>query len=149
MSPLEVKNQATEFLSCFYHRQVRWDVDVTAVPFDHGRAIHGLTGNARDPSIQYRFLRFRFPFVRFEWNIESPYHTVNTLLTRNIVNESVLVRFSWKAWTKNYAASALIAAPWEAKTGQRRAETPISKFRHQSFPHPFSGVSGTGKIPTS
>ena len=59
---------------------VKWRVDVTAVPFRRARAIYGLTPKSRNEAIQYRFLRFRFPFVRFEWHVETPYHTVAALL---------------------------------------------------------------------
>ncbi len=82
---------------------VKWKVDVTAVPFRQARAIHGLTPNSRNEAIQYRFLRFRFPFVRFEWHVETPYHTVDALL--HGIGGPIEVRFLWKAWTRNFAAS--------------------------------------------
>jgi len=47
---------------------VKWKVDVTAVPFRRARAIYGLTPKSR------------IPFVRFEWHVETPYHTVDALL---------------------------------------------------------------------
>jgi hypothetical protein len=78
-------------------------VDVKAVPFHQAKAIHGLTPNSRNEAIQYRFLRFRFPFVRFEWHVETPYHTVDALL--HGVGGPIEVRFLWKAWTRNFAAS--------------------------------------------
>ena len=78
-------------------------MDVEAGPFRQARAIHGLTPNSRNEAIQYRFLRFRFPFVRFEWHVETPYHTVGALLDGG--GAPIKVRFLWKDWTRNFAAS--------------------------------------------
>jgi len=118
--------QATEFLSCFANSDgmsarcsekepltllsiVIWDVNVDAVPFGQARAIYGMTENARVRTVSYRFLRFRFPFVQFEWHVQTPYHKVNALLANNQIGtgqaQGIKVKFFWKAWTKNYAAS--------------------------------------------
>ena len=82
-----------------------WDVDVTQVPYHQAQSIYGLTDNARNTAIQYRFQRFRFPFVHFEWHVETPYHTVSQLIYNHRLDQSITVKFIWKAWTKNYAAS--------------------------------------------
>ena len=82
-----------------------WGVDVTQVPYHQAQSIFGLTDNARNPAIQYRFQRFRFPFVHFEWHIETPYHTVSQLIQNHRLDQTITVKFIWKAWTKNYAAS--------------------------------------------
>jgi hypothetical protein len=110
----DIQVQATEFLSsfseeagrnlyrtiCTAHFMVssaaRWEVGVGELPKGQGQVLHGLTDNDRSPNVTYRFLRFRFPFVRFEWHIETPY---SELQFRG-QTKPVQVKYMWKAWTR-------------------------------------------------
>lgn len=58
---------------------------------------------ARDERIVRRFSSFRFPFVRFEWHIETPYYVWQNMKKDTTAEIKVL----WKAWTRDTAASGV------------------------------------------
>ena len=116
--PEEIRDQAAEFLSSFsdnngtsqdiiYQAPVpplcslaTWKVDVGTLPFRQGQLLKGVTENARDEAVGRRFLRFRFPLVRFEWHVETPYSVLK-------INgkEAVEMKLMWKAWSRSYSSS--------------------------------------------
>ena len=60
----------------------------------------GMTPGARDEAVGRRFLRFRFPLVRFEWQVETPHATLRTNW-----KEAVEIKLMWKAWSRSYASA--------------------------------------------
>lgn len=70
------------------------------LPQQAGQAIYGLTFNARNPSIVARFVRFRFPFVRFEWNVQTPYYKL-----QGLTEGTAQVETLWRTWARGGAAS--------------------------------------------
>ncbi|KAJ7883124.1 hypothetical protein B0H13DRAFT_923531 [Mycena leptocephala] len=107
-SAVDYRFQAIEFLSCFRNGDVEWDVNVTALPSIQRHAIYGSTDNARQKGVDWRFQRFRFPYVHFEWHLQTPYSEVNARISQG-GNRPIPIKFLWKAWTRNQAASAVIA----------------------------------------
>ncbi|KAJ7862633.1 hypothetical protein B0H14DRAFT_496065 [Mycena olivaceomarginata] len=106
---MEYVDQAAEFFSCFRDYEVEWDLKVEGLPFSERKAIYGSTPNARRKEVDWRFQRFRFPHVRFEWHVETRYSEVAALIRRGKLDDETTIKFSWTAWTRNYAASAVIA----------------------------------------
>jgi len=105
LDPQEIRVQAEDFLSSFSKIDAIWEVDVKTLPNNQGRLIHGLTEFDRRTDVVWRFLRFRFPFVRFEWHIETPY----SVLATSDNTKPLQIRLLWKAWTNGSSASALVA----------------------------------------
>ncbi|KAJ6615253.1 hypothetical protein B0H10DRAFT_81267 [Mycena sp. CBHHK59/15] len=66
--------QAATFLSAFAHQRVEWMIHTEGLPHNIHSMLAGTTANARNPLASYRFLRFRFPLVDFEWHVQTPYH---------------------------------------------------------------------------
>ncbi|TFK32763.1 hypothetical protein BDQ12DRAFT_670822 [Crucibulum laeve] len=99
--------QASQFLSAFSEEKSTWEIDVKNIPDRQGKVIYGVSKNSRDTAIVGRFLRFRFPLVKFEWHIESPYSEVNKLLARS--KQDVQIEFLWKAWARGGASPNLVA----------------------------------------
>jgi hypothetical protein len=102
------------------------------------KKIDGMTPNARNQTtIQYRFQRFRFPFVEFEWHVVSPHHQFKALLVNKMVNQPMTVKFLWKAWAKGYAASAVIAVGSSTDTlvlcAQPNSESIVPVIRARDF----------------
>jgi hypothetical protein len=85
---------------------VEWDVNVAALPSIQRHAIYGSTDNARRKGVEWRFQRFRFPYVHFEWHLQTPYSEVNARISRG-ANRPIPIKFLWKAWTRNQAASGV------------------------------------------
>lgn len=78
-----------------------------------------MTPRARDESVIWRFLRFRFPLVRFEWQVETPHAALNALITRE--KETVEIKLMWKAWARSPVSSGgFITFAWNCllKTGR-------------------------------
>ena len=118
--PEEIQDQAAEFLSSFSDNNgtsqdiilstvfpslmlcsiATWKVDVGTLPFRQGQLLKGLTENARDEAVGRRFLRFRFPLVRFEWQVETPYSVLKLS-----GKEPAEIKVMWKAWTRSYSSS--------------------------------------------
>jgi len=103
-TPEHVLDLALDFLSVFDENAL-WDIDVSNLPYQVGQAIYGLTVNARNPSIVTRFVRFRFPFVRFEWHVQTPYYKLRDLREGDTTQIEIL----WRAWARGGAASGLVA----------------------------------------
>jgi hypothetical protein len=80
-----------------------WKVDVENLPFRQGQLIMGMSPNARDEAVGRRFLRFRFPLVRFEWQIETPNST--TWRANWSGSETAEIKVMWKAWSRSHASS--------------------------------------------
>jgi hypothetical protein len=117
--PEAIRDQAAEFLSSFSDNDgttlcwalpsliaignaiAIWKVDVEALPFRQGQLLSGVTENARDEAVGRRFLRFRFPLVRFEWQVETPYSALKTN-----GKEAIQIKLMWKAWTRSYSSSS-------------------------------------------
>jgi len=117
--PEEIQDQAAEFLSSFSENNgmtlcrapfpslimyslAVWKVDVGTLPFRQGQLIVGMTPNARDEAVGRRFLRFRFPLVRFEWQVETPHAALRT-----IWGQAVEIKVMWKAWSRSYASTGV------------------------------------------
>jgi hypothetical protein len=113
--PDEIGHQATEFLSSFSDTTgmvlcsrpfiylitdltAVWKVNAESIPVRQGQLIMGMTPRARDESVVWRFLRFRFPLVRFEWQVETPHAVLNDLTTNE--KETVEIKVMWKAWAR-------------------------------------------------
>ncbi|KAJ7813354.1 hypothetical protein B0H14DRAFT_3149959 [Mycena olivaceomarginata] len=107
-SAVDYRSQAIEFLSCFRDGDVEWDVNVAALPSIQRHAIYGSTENARRKGVDWRFQRFRFPYVHFEWHLQTSYSELNARISQG-ANRPIPIKFLWKAWTRNQAASAVIA----------------------------------------
>lgn len=86
------------------HLTATWELDVKNLHRREGQAIHGLTERSRDTRIVGRFLRFRFPLVRFEWHIETPYSELKKINLNTKANIDVM----WKAWARSGASSGAI-----------------------------------------
>ncbi|TFK38766.1 hypothetical protein BDQ12DRAFT_99658 [Crucibulum laeve] len=103
--PDVIRSQASEFLSAFDDSDANWEVDVESLPIKQGALIYGTSDNSRNTSVEVRFLRFRFPHVRFEWHIESPYSLVNLLPKK----ENIEIQVFWKAWARGGPFANLVA----------------------------------------
>jgi len=85
----------------------------------------GMTVNDRDEAVGRRFLRLRFPLVRFEWQVETPYSAL-----KFDGEEAVEIKLLWKAWTRSYASSGLVAYGFSYDTlGVTEENYPVIKKR--------------------
>jgi len=112
--PEGIIRQAESFLSSFEEFDTEWEVDILNSNRVQGQAIHGPSSNSRNRRAIYRFVRFRFPHVHFEYQSNEPYNLIGKkLLARSEKAEEtervVPVKTLWKAWSKNGAASGLVA----------------------------------------
>jgi len=107
MDQRKITAQARVFFSAFVEEHATWEIDVTNIPRRVGQAIHGVTPGSQHPSVLGRFTRFRFPFIRLEWTVLTPYYAIRELKAgiRNVVTVETL----WKAWSKGGPASGLVA----------------------------------------
>ncbi|KAJ6575816.1 hypothetical protein B0H10DRAFT_1963777 [Mycena sp. CBHHK59/15] len=71
--------QATTFLRAFAHQRVEWVIHTEGLPHNIHSMLAGTTANAWNPLASYRFLRFRFPLVDFEWHVQTIYHKLAVL----------------------------------------------------------------------
>jgi len=101
-----VMKQAAQFFSAFTPNAL-WYVNTKELPPSVGRTISGLTTNSRKPDLGSRFIRFRFPYVTFEWSLQTPVcelkpgnEDANGIVTANVL---------WKAWARSGTASGLVA----------------------------------------
>jgi hypothetical protein len=87
-----------------YPFTVVWDIDVSGIPHSQGLPIYGLTDNCRNRSAAGRFVRFRLPFVCFEWHFNTPYSLLEKLRGGDV---EVKVNFAWTAWATGKMASGV------------------------------------------
>ncbi|PPQ97738.1 hypothetical protein CVT26_001770 [Gymnopilus dilepis] len=100
----QIGSQATLFLSSF-HENAQWSINAKNLPSSIGDILVGQTEKARRPDVGYRFLRFRFPYITFEWFVQTPYAAIAACTAE----ESVEVEILWKAWSTAGASSGLVA----------------------------------------
>ena len=81
----------------------QWSVDVENLPPSIGNVLFGLTERSRQGEVGWRFLRFRFPYITFEWFLQTPHFEVAACTTQ----ESVEIEILWKAWSTAGAASGI------------------------------------------
>lgn len=80
-----------------------WFVDVQNIQPRVGNVIHGLTPTSRNFDLGSRFLRFRFPYISFEWFVQTPYFEIASCTPEHTVDVEIL----WKAWSRAGAASGM------------------------------------------
>lgn len=98
------------------HPAVIWEVIVSDLPRPQRQAIYGLTDYSRHPSAVARFLRFRFPFVRFEWHVKTSYSALATLTPGGGTTD---VSFSWTALASGSSSFGMcyyVNIVWYGKT---------------------------------
>ncbi|PPQ82977.1 hypothetical protein CVT26_005540 [Gymnopilus dilepis] len=100
----QISSQGAVFFSAF-HENAQWSVDVENLPPSIGNVLFGLTERSRQGEVGWRFLRFRFPYITFEWFLQTPHFEVAACTTQ----ESVEIEILWKAWSTAGAASGLVA----------------------------------------
>ncbi|KDR83055.1 hypothetical protein GALMADRAFT_221036 [Galerina marginata CBS 339.88] len=103
----KITDQATVFFSSF-HSNAHWYTDVENLPHRVGKVIDGLTANSRNSDLGFRFMRFRFPYITFEWFLQTPYCEIYAKMHRNGYQPTE-VEVLWKAWARAGAASGLVA----------------------------------------
>ncbi|KAJ6615188.1 hypothetical protein B0H10DRAFT_2191107 [Mycena sp. CBHHK59/15] len=99
--------QATTFLRAFAHQQVEWVIHTEGLPHNIHSMVAGTTANAWNPLASYRFLRFRFPLVDFEWHVQTLYHKLAVLAPGTAGEAETKVQ--WKMWAKTGNSSGLVA----------------------------------------
>ncbi|TFK33928.1 hypothetical protein BDQ12DRAFT_727355 [Crucibulum laeve] len=109
-----IRYQASQFLSAFDDSDASWEINVESLPIKQGEIIYGTTDGSRETSIKARFLRFRFPHIRFEWHIETPYSELNQIyLSRKSTAfpglENIKIEVLWKAWARRGPFANLVA----------------------------------------
>ncbi|KDR67391.1 hypothetical protein GALMADRAFT_273212 [Galerina marginata CBS 339.88] len=107
----KIMEQATVFFSSF-HSNAHWYTDVGNLPHRIGKVIDGLTANSRNSDLGFRFMRFRFPYIKFEWFLETPYSEILAKMrlgTGSNEYQPTEVEVLWKAWARAGAASGLVA----------------------------------------
>ena len=97
------------YLGCIiltFYSIAHWYTDVENLPHRVGKVIDGLTPNSRNFHVGFRFMRFRFPYVKFEWFLQTSYCEIYTKMDLESTKfQPAEVEVLWKAWARAGAAS--------------------------------------------